>query len=105
MTFADFTSGDEADIEDMFNVDFYLKLVNGEYGTSISISDLDGGSSRVLQRVERFLDANPMPGGSSFNHYRPARYFAENISSLKAELSKPQLDRFREAFSALNKLL
>ena len=105
LTFADFTSGDEADIEDMFNVDFYLKLVNGEYGTSISISDLDGGSSRVLQRVERFLDANPMPGGSSFNHYRPARYFAENISSLKAELSKPQLDRFREAFSALNKLL
>lgn len=105
LTFADFTSGDEADIEDMFNVGFYLKLVNGEYGTSISVSDLDESSSRVLQRIERFLATNPMPGSSKFNHYRPARYFAENISSLKAELSKPQLDRFGKVFSALNELL
>ena len=89
----------------MFNVGFYLKLVNGEYGSSITVSDLGEGSSRILQKIERFLDSNPLPGGSKFNHYRPARYFAENISSLKAELTKPQLDRFRKAFSTLNELL
>ena len=105
LTFADFTTGDEADIEDMFNVGFYLKLVNGEYGASITVSDLEEGSSRILQKIERFLESNPLPGGAKFNHYRPARYFAENISSLKAELTKPQLDRFRKAFSTLNELL
>jgi len=105
LTFADFTSTAEADIEDMFNAGFYLKLINGEYGTSISVSDLEEGSSRLLQKVERFIDANPIPNNAKFNHYRPARYFAENISSLKSELTEPQLDRFRKAFSVLNDLL
>jgi predicted ATP-dependent endonuclease of OLD family len=105
LTFSDFTSGDEADIEDMFNVGFYLKLINGEYGASINVSDLVEGSQRVLQKIERFLATNELPGGAKFNHYRPARYFAENISSLKADLSKPQLDRFRKVFSALNEIL
>src|SRR5206468_10674075 len=31
LTFAEFTGTAEADIEDMFDVAFYLKLVNGEY--------------------------------------------------------------------------
>jgi hypothetical protein len=105
LTFTDFTSGDEADIEDMFNAGFYLKLVNGEYGTSISVSDLGDGSSKIIQKIERFIVNNPMPGGTKFNRYRPAIYFVENISSLKADFSKPQLDRFRKAFSALNELL
>jgi hypothetical protein len=89
----------------MFNVGFYLKLINGEYGASINVSDLVEGSQRVLQKIERFLATNELPGGAKFNHYRPARYFAENISSLKADLSKPQLDRFRKVFSALNEIL
>ena len=35
----------------------------------------------------------------------PARYFSEKINSLESELTEPQLDRFREAFKALNSLL
>ena len=34
MTFVDFTGTGEADIEDMFDPDFYLKLVNCEFGLS-----------------------------------------------------------------------
>ena len=89
----------------MFNAGFYLKIVNGEYGTSINVSDLEEGPFRILKKIERFLAINPMPRNSKFNHYRPARYFSENISSLKRELSEPQLDRFRKAFSLLNQLL
>ena len=46
-----------------------------------------------------------MKSGHQFSHYRPARYFAENISLLKGEISKKTLDRFEKAFQALNALL
>lgn len=37
LTFADFTGAAGADIEDMFDVGFYLlKLVNGEYASDLS---------------------------------------------------------------------
>jgi ABC-type cobalamin/Fe3+-siderophores transport system ATPase subunit len=105
LTYADFLSGNEADIEDMFNTGFYLKLVNGEFGSSVAIGDLPGGPPRVLVRLEQHLATNPLPNNASFNHYRPARYFAENIGTLKSELTESQLDRFRQAFTALNALL
>ncbi len=105
LTFADFTDGDEADIEDMFNDGFYLKLINGEYGSNITVSDLEKTQERVLCRIEKYLAINPLPKGAKFSHYRPARYFVENIGTLKKELSEPQLDRFRNSFAALNKLL
>lgn len=105
LTFADFTDGDEADIEDMFNDGFYLKLINGEYGSNITVSDLEKTQERVLCRIEKYLATNPLPKGAKFSHYRPARYFVENIGILKKELSETQLDRFRNSFAALNKLL
>lgn len=105
LTYADFVPGDEADIEDMFNTGFYLKLVNGEFGSSVAVGDLPGGSPRILVRLEQHLATNPLPNKAHFNHYRPARYFAENIGTLRSELTAPQLDRFRQAFTALNALL
>ncbi|MCQ3812650.1 MAG: AAA family ATPase [Acidimicrobiia bacterium] len=42
LTFADFVDGDEADVEDMFDPGFYLKLVKKEFGTSIKVADLSG---------------------------------------------------------------
>jgi predicted ATP-dependent endonuclease of OLD family len=105
LTFSDFTNKDESDIEDMFEDSFYLKLVNGEFGTSIKVSDLPKGSPRIVNRVEKYFDKNPLGKGVSFNHYRPARYFSENITRLSKSLSETQIDRFRKAFVVLNKLL
>lgn len=105
LTYADFLSENEADIEDMFNTGFYLRLVNGEFGSSVAVGDLPGGSPRILVRLEKHLATHPLLDKANFNHYRPARYFAENIGALKSELTEPQLDRFRQAFTALNALL
>ena len=104
LTFADFAVGDEADIEDMLDPEFYLKLLNSEFGSCVSLADLPQGG-RILGRIESFLDRNPLPNGAGFNHYRPARYFAENIGLLEDKLSEPCLDRFRKAFGNLNALL
>ena len=105
LTYSKFAVGNEADVEDMFDPEFYLKLVNGEFGTSLTVSDLPEGPPRIIRRLEKHLENNPLPNGAIFNHYRPARYLSENIKSLKGELTEPQLDRFRGAFKALNSLL
>ena len=105
LTYADYVDATEADIEDMFTPDFYLKLVNGEYGSSIGVSDIQTKHSRILCRLERHIDAHPLPQGAKFNHYRPARYFSDNISSLGHEISDQELGRFERIFGALNKLL
>lgn len=106
LTFADFTGAAEADIEDMFEPDFYLKMVNNEYGKQITkplkVAQLQSVGPRILPRIEASLDA---VGKSIFNHYRPARYFAENIAKLDSELSDATLDRFEKAFVALNALI
>ena len=104
LTYADFVSGNEADIEDMFNAGFYLKLVNGEFGSSVNVADLPKGYPRIVVRLEEHLKNNPLPKNAGLNHYRPARYFAENIATLGPELTKSQLDHFREAFAAVNAL-
>ncbi len=105
LTYANFAPGTEADIEDMFNPGFYLKLVNGEFGTSLTVNDLPAGSPRILSRLEKYFENNPLPKHAPFNHYRPARYFSENIGSLGIKLTDSQLDRFQQAFDALNSLL
>ena len=105
LTFADFVQGEEADIEDMFSPQFYLKLVNEEFGSSISEDALHSRHPRILVRIESYLESCPLPNGQKFNHYRPARYFTENIDKFESDLTVCELNHFREAFAALNGLL
>jgi len=108
LTFADFTGKSEADIEDMFEPDFYLALVNEEYkkqlAKPIQLADLSTHHPRVLVSIEEHLRKNPLTSGA-FSHYRPARYFMENSGSLSKKLSAATLTRFEAAFKALNELL
>ena len=105
LTYADFTGSGEADVEDMFGVDFYLKLVNGEYRCGIQPAELTSRHPRVLRRIEEYLENSPLPKGARFNHYRPARYFSDHVESLRAELSESTLACFERAFQTANALL
>jgi predicted ATP-dependent endonuclease of OLD family len=109
LTFADFTRSSETDIEDMFDIDFYLNLVNKEYAADlvapIRPSMLGSRSPRIVRKLEDFFMANPPKSGAQFNHYRPARYFAENSAKLASAIPSTALDRFEAAFKALNGLL
>jgi len=105
-TFADYVSATEADIEDMFDPDFYLSLVNAEYGLSKPIveADLISKAPRILVRLETYLaSAAVLPNG--FSHYRPARYLHDNLGTLAPKISQATKDRFEKAFADLNKLL
>ena len=104
-TYADYVQGSEADVEDMFDPKFYLDLVKGAFGSSVALADLPENHPRILRRLEEYLERNPLPNNEIFNHYRPARYLSENIGCLENELSGQELDRFEQAFKALNALL
>ncbi len=107
LTFADFTGKTEADIEDMFDEDVYLQVVNQEFASSLQAplrsTDLASGGPRILPRLEDYFRTKPLSGGVAFNHYRPARYFAEQVSTLT--IPSTTLDRFEQAFKAANALL
>jgi predicted ATPase len=108
LTFADFTGQRESDIEDMFERDFYIGLVNQEFASELSnaldLSKLNPSHPRVLVAIEEYLSKVPLSRGT-FNHYRPARYLIENIGNLSPQIAGETLDRFERAFKALNALL
>lgn len=107
-TYADFTGTSEADVEDMFDRSFYLDLVNGEFAgqlpEKITKTKLNAKEPRTLRAIEAWLADNPMKSGS-FGHYRPARYFTEQIGKLWPKVSDETKDRFEAAFKHLNGLL
>ena len=105
LTYADFVGNNEADVEDMFDPEFYLKLVSEEFQKPLTVNDLSPGGSRIVRRLENHFENNPLPNGVKFNHYRPALYFSKNFGSLESDLSESDLDRFQKAFDALNELL
>lgn len=108
LTFAAFVGAPEADIEDMFERDFYLDLVNAEFKPqltqSIALTGVNAHHPRFLVSIEEYFRQHPLKHGH-FNHYRPARYFTEDSASLAKRLSSATLDRFEAAFHAVNSLL
>lgn len=108
LTYAEFSDTKYADVEDMFDTTFYLELVNEEYKSSLTApikeADLDTKEPRVLQRLAKYLEKNPLKS-ATFNHFRPARLLAERASMLRPQLSATTLQRFEAAFKKLNALL
>ncbi|MDP1714349.1 MAG: AAA family ATPase [Anaerolineales bacterium] len=105
LTYADFLKRDEADLEDVFGDDFYCQLVNMEYKLELKPKDLPGSNPRILVRMEEHFKNQPIKEKASFNHYRPARYFAENINNIEKNIPSKTLDIFEKIFKALNKLI
>ena len=107
LTFADFTGQDEADIEDMFDENFYLALVNEEYSENlaqrVTSNDLTSATSRIVRRLGDYFAKRPLTGGVKFNHYRPARRLVEEAT--RNSIPATTLDRFERAFEMVNALL
>ena len=105
LTYADFVNNKEADIEDMFEADFYLSLVNEEFGLSLTIADIGGGPPCILKRLEEYFENNSILNNGKFSHLLPALYFSKNVSKFENQLSDSDFERFQKAFDALNALI
>ena len=97
--FDEFTSGDKADIEDMFTREEYLKIFNATFPEydDVKVGDLDPKSNRIIPQLNQKLKID------RFNHYRPANYLAQQAIT-KGYFSEETLNRFEGMFEAINKL-
>ena len=97
-----------ADIEDLFEPGFYLKLVNEAYARELAapvtmkaISDAD---PRIVQRLQAYFEAEGIAGGR-FDPYRPAAYLLQKHSQLRSEISEATIERATSMFERINSLL
>ena len=107
LTYSDVLDYDEADIEDLFEREFYIALVNQEYKKQlkkpIKLQNLNPNIPRTLRALEDYFIDNPLKSGK-FGHFRPARYFLENIIALWADVSDNTKDKFENLFIKVNAL-
>ena len=98
-----FCGKEQADIEDMFERDFYVSLVSEEFTTeplkSLTPKKITSKAPRVIHAICQSLAID------YFNHYRPARYFVEKLHELEGKLSTETLNRFESLFESLNGML
>ncbi|MEU0482828.1 AAA family ATPase [Streptosporangium sp. NPDC006013] len=105
---SEFTSANDADIEDLFEPDFYLDLVNRAYSkdlpTPITIVDLNPNDPRIVRQIETYFRANGIAGGK-FSHYKPAAVLMREQNTLVPNISATTLARAEQLFRRINDLL
>lgn len=87
----------EADIEDLFEPDFYMDLVRLS-----GVADLNGASlpshPRIVIRIEQATSRQ-------YDHYQPAAYLFREQTSLLPRITDRTLDRFEALFQKVNAVL
>ncbi|HEX8120028.1 MAG TPA: AAA family ATPase [Solirubrobacteraceae bacterium] len=99
------TGASDADIEDLFDASFYLRLVNGAYkdklAKNLTLAQLPKGD-RVAKRIQAYFDQE---GLGHFSHLRPATYLLRERSNLVDKIPPATLDRAAQLFERINKTL
>ncbi|MFC0039571.1 ATP-dependent nuclease [Actinomadura rayongensis] len=107
---SEFTGTADADIEDLFERDFYLDLVNRAYAkqlnNAITASDLNTKDPRVVRQVEAYFRKHNIAGGK-LDHFKPAAALLRQQHEIFARLpiSDATIDRATQLFTRLNTLL
>lgn len=85
-----------ADIEDLFDVEDYLKLFNWAFGTSIQTTSLPDTTEPMVKRVTA---AN---GAAEYDHALPAHALTNRRDEFFASVSKATITKFEAVFALLN---
>ena len=86
---------EEADIEDLFTEEDYVKLYNRTFGKSLSPDDLNG-EDPIARRLAR------REGKKRFDHGRPADELLRHRDEILPELSEETLQQFEALFATVN---
>ena len=111
-TCADFTGQAEADVEDFFEADLFVEMLNGAYrppaANLVTKAGLMAASAtpRVVKKAEALFKLMPA-SIAEFDHFAPSRWLLENPSVLDADTPAVNvtLDRFEALFKAFNAFL
>lgn len=105
---AEFTTANDADIEDLFDRDFYLELVNrvyvNELPAPITTADLNVHDPRIVRQVEAYFRDNGVAGGR-FSHLRPASTLLREQVNLAAQISSRTLTAAEQLLTRINSVI
>ena len=97
-----------ADIEDLFDPAFYLKLVNesyaGELPFDITMKAITDSNPRIVQRIEAYFKGEGIAGGR-FDPYKPAAYLLQKHAEFRGEIDDATIERATSMFERINSLL
>ncbi|MGV9654475.1 AAA family ATPase [Streptomyces sp. NPDC003554] len=103
----EFTNTADADVEDLFDRDFYLELVNRAYASElanpISASELNARDPRVVRQIEAVFKKRKIT--TRFNHYKPAAVLLREQATLGPRIDAATITRADQLFTRLNSLL
>ncbi|MEV8548631.1 AAA family ATPase [Streptomyces glaucescens] len=104
---SEFTSAADADVEDLFDRDFYLELVNRAYAaeltTPITAADLNAKDPRVVRQIEAEFKKRNIT--TRFNHYKPAAVLLHEQTALTPLINPATIARADQLFIRLNSLI
>lgn len=102
------TGAKDADIEDIFDQQYYLELVNGAYSKELTkkltLKSLLNQNPRIVKRIEDHFITNNISNGH-FNHYLPAVYLLNEQIRLLKNLDQQTIDRANNLFGKVNSLI
>ena len=111
-TCADFTTQAEADVEDLFEAELFIVMLNGAYkppATHAVTKDAlmaAATTPRIVKKAEALFRLMPAEV-AEFDHFGASRWLLENPSALDADIPtvNSTLDRFEQLFTSFNSLL
>ncbi|WP_311274646.1 AAA family ATPase [Methylobacterium sp. WCS2018Hpa-22] len=110
MNYPDVLGLPEGDVEDIFDPEVYLAIVNGAYGlkgrgvlTTAKLDKEAGGIVRLVKRVEAAFKLLP-PDTPEFDHFTPADWLIRNPAVLdeKTPAIEATLDNAEKVIRAIN---
>jgi predicted ATP-dependent endonuclease of OLD family len=111
-TCADFTGQAESDVEDLFDAELFVEMLNGAYkppaANVVTAEALMAASPtpRIVKKAEALFKLMPA-SVAEFDHFGPARWLLENPSLLDSDSPEVMatLDRFEHLLMTFNTLL
>ena len=98
----------EADIEDLLDPGFYLRLVNQAYAPHlpepITLRSISDSNPRIVERLKSHFRDNDLNNGV-FDPYKPAALFLKNHAMMRGEINQVTIDSASSMFDRINSML
>ena len=98
----------DADLEDLFDPDFYLRLVNSAYAdelpADLTLKSISDSNPRIVERITALFKEQGIAGGD-FDRNPPAAYLLGSHAQLRGGIDTATVERAAALFDRVNALL
>ena len=98
----------DADIEDLLDPGFYLRLVNQAYARQlrepITLRAISDSDPRIVERLKSYFRENSI-GNGEFESYKPAALLLKNHTMMRGEINQVTIDSASSMFDRINSMV